>query len=375
MTQARLTLEEIFERHHQTLALTLRPGTVAQYRYVCNGFLSYLREAFPQIQEPGQLHRTPHIVGWLRSLHQHRPPLSASTRTDYIILVRRVLEDWTLDARRPPGEPLFVRDDIPPQDILLPKPLSPEDDFLLQEQLRKDDDLRSNGFLLIRMTGLRIGEGRALRTDSLHHLGGSDWALRVPLGKLHNERWVPVDDRGREIFARILELRTPTQDGRASGLLLRGKRGRVPSYWNMNQALAKAAQRAGCSLHITPHQLRHTFATTMLRAGVNLLAIKEMLGHRSLAMTMRYLQVSQVDLQREYHAARQKMTTLYSIPKITVPASGLPAIHHAIGEAKHLIEMLRRDRTDRPAQLTLKRLSHRLARISAQLTKLGDTPI
>jgi site-specific recombinase XerD len=374
MTQAQLNLEEGLQRQLQTLALTLRPGTIVQYRCLCNGFLSYLRQTFSQIQQLDQLRRTPHIVGWLRSLHQRRRPVSASTQIHYIVMLRRVLADLALDTGCPPSEPLFVRRDIPRHDIYLPKPLSPEDDSLLQEQLRHDDDLRSNAFLLIRMTGLRIGEGRSLRTDSLHHLGGSDWALRVPLGKLHNERWVPVDDRGREIFARILELRNPAHDGETCGLLLTGKNGRVPCYANMNKALAKAAQHAGCSARITPHQLRHTFATTMLRAGVSLLAIKEMLGHRSIAMTMRYVQVSQMDLQREYYAARQKMASLYTIPKNPTSTSRLPAIHHALGEAKHLMEMLRRDLTDKPAQLSLLRLAQRLDKISAQLTKIDEAP-
>jgi len=374
MTQANLYLEEGVQRQLEILALTLQPGTIAQYRCLCNGFLNYLRQAFPQVQQLDQLRRTPHIVGWLRSLHQRCPPVSAPTRTHHIVMLRRVLADLALDTGCPPSEPLFVRGDIPPQNIYLPKPLSPEDDSRLQEQLRQDDNLRSNAFLLIRMTGIRIGEGRSLRTDSLHHLGGSDWALRVPLGKLHNERWVPVDDRGREIFARILELRTPAHDGVTSGLLLRGKSGRVPCYCIMNKVLAKAAQRAGCSVRVTPHKLRHTFATTMLRAGVHLLAIKEMLGHRSLAMTMRYVQVSQVDLQREYYAARQKMASLYTMPKTFTSTSRLPAIHHALGEAKHLMEMLRRDLTDKPVQLSLLRLAKRLDKISAQLTKFHDAP-
>lgn len=371
MTQVRLSLEEDVQRQLQTLALTLRPGTIVQYRCLCNGFLRYLRQAFPQIQQLGQLRRT-HIVGWLRSLHQGRRPVSASTRIHRIVMLRRVLADLALDTGCPPSEPLFVRGDIPRHDIYLPKPLSPEDDSLLQERLCHDDDLRSNAFLLIRMTGLRIGEGLSLRTDSLHHLGGSDWALRVPLGKLHNERWVPVDERSREIFARIIELRTPARDGETSGLLLTGKSGRVPCYFIMNKALAKAAQRAGCCARVTPHKLRHTFATTMLRAGVSLLAIKEMLGHRSIAMTMRYVQVSQVDLQREYYAARQKMASVYNLPKNPTSTSRLPAIHHALDEAKHLMEMLRRDLTDKPAQLSLLRLAKRMDKISAQLTKIDE---
>jgi site-specific recombinase XerD len=373
MTEASTPLAKAFQHELQELALTLRPGTVANYRFACQSFLDYLRPSFPEVRHASQLRRRPHVVGWLRSLYQRQPPLKNCTRISNIIRLRRALADIVADGRCPVGEPLFVRGDLPPQDLCLPKPLSPEDDGLLFEQLRSEDSLCSNAFLLIRMTGLRIGECRALFTDSLQYLGGTDWALRVPLGKLHNERWVPVDEQVRQAFARILELRTPADDADLPDLLLRQQNGRVPPPTTMRYKLARAAQQAGCSARVTPHRLRHTFATSMLRAGVSLLAIKEMLGHRCITMTMRYVQVSQLDLQREYQAARQKMAPLYSIPKIVAPPSGLPAIHQLIGDAKHLIEMFRRDLREPKSQRRLHRLAERLARISVELTRLGDT--
>jgi len=372
MTQVSTPLDKAFQRELQELALTLRPGTVANYRFVCQSFLDYLHFSFPQVRHVSQLHRRPHVVGWLRSLYQRQPPLKNCTRISHIIRLRRALTDIVDEVRCQVAEPLFVRGDLPPQDLCLPKPLSPEDDGLLLEQLRREDSLCSNAFLLIRMTGLRIGECRTLRTDSLQHLGGVDWALRVPLGKLHNERWVPVDEQVRQVFARILELQTPADDTNLPDVLLRQENGRVPSPTTMRYKLARAAQQAGCSVGVTPHRLRHTFATSMLRAGVSILAIKEMLGHRCITMTMRYVQISQLDLQREYQAARQKMAHLYPMPKIVAPASGLPAVHHLIGDARHLIEMLRRELSEPASQRRLHRLAERLARISVELTQLGD---
>lgn len=360
------TLHQAVRRRLRDLALTLRPGTVCQYRHVCQSFLDYIQAAYPEVRQPSHLRRRPHMVGWLRSLVQHQPPLAASTRTAYIILVRRMLTDIVPETL---GEPLFMRGDLPPQDTYLPKPLSPEDDWLLQQQLRKEDTLCSNAFLLLRLTGLRIGECRALHTDSLQHLGGSDWALRVPLGKLHNDRWVPVDEEVRQVFDRILQLRTRT-DRERPGVLLAQRRGRIPVYWTMSRKLREAAQRAGCSQRVTPHRLRHTFATSMLRNGVSLLALKEMLGHRSIAMTMRYVLVSQVDMQREYHKARQNMALRYCLPKIALPTSGTHAIGQTIADAKNLIEMLRRDLQDVTAQRKLRRLTQRLTTIAHELSQL-----
>src|SRR5207244_13576325 len=61
----------------------------------------------------------------------------------------------------------------------------------------------------------------------------------------------------------------------------------------------RAGQRAGCSQRITPHRLRHTYASEMVRLGVSLPAVMQLLGHKDIRMTMRYVQVTQVDLDRK----------------------------------------------------------------------------
>src|ERR1700681_4087838 len=102
---------------------------------------------------------------------------------------------------------LIRREDLPPQPRYLPRALSPEDDQRLQQQLRAIDNLHSNALLLTRATGIRIGECINLSLDCLRSLGEEQWALHVPLGKLHSERLVPVDDQVRQIVARLLVLR------------------------------------------------------------------------------------------------------------------------------------------------------------------------
>src|SRR5438105_445565 len=169
---------------------------------------------------------------------------------------------------------------------------------------------------------MRIGECLRLQTDCLHHLGPNpdhddQWALYVPLGKLHSERWVPADDRIRQIVSRILALRgSPalTPLGTLSDWLLRESDGRRVSYQRMWQALAEAARCAGCSAPVRPHQLRHTFASAMVRLGISLPALKELLGHRDIRMTMVYVAVTQNDLQRQYHRARQILSRVHVLP-------------------------------------------------------------
>jgi integrase len=185
---------------------------------------------------------------------------------------------------------LIRREDFPPPAHYLPKPLSPEDDLRLDQQLRHTDDLVSNVLLLIRATGVRIGEAIDLPLDCLRQVSATQWALHVLLGKLYTERWVPVDDDTRRIVARMLELRalTPPQGLlHSQNFLLPRYREHDRWYVVLRRALAEAARRAHCTSPVTPHRLRHSFASEMLRLGVSLPALMQLLGHKDIHMTLR----------------------------------------------------------------------------------------
>ncbi len=242
------TLEQIFEAHIQILALTLRPGTVKNYRIVTRLFLGYLHASFPQISHLSQLHRDPHLHGWFRWLCEHHPPLCNTTRQDYLVRLRGLLDG--LAANGHPVQPeLIRRDDFPPRTQYLPKPLALEEDQRLHRELRRTDDLYSNALLLIRLTGIRIGECMDLALDCLRQLGPDQWALHVPLGKLHTERLVPSDSEVRRILARIIELRAlarPTQLAKSEGLLLPRGRSRLVS--DPPSSLGRGRQTSGLFL-------------------------------------------------------------------------------------------------------------------------------
>jgi site-specific recombinase XerD len=145
----------------------------------------------------------------------------------------------------------------------------------LDQQLRNQNNLIANALLLMRSTGIRIGECARLSADCLRCLGEDRWALHVPLGKLHTERWVPVDSDIRSIVARIQQIRvTLSPTAQASQFLLPQPRGDGALYHALRAGLAKAARHAGCSTHVTPHRLRHTTATHLLRAGVDINTIR-----------------------------------------------------------------------------------------------------
>ena len=370
-------LEQIFETQIQTLALAWRRSTIDHYRSTARRFLAYLRAAFPQVRRLSQLRRDPHILGWFRSLCEQQPPLSNTTRIRHLIFLRRLFEDLAANGHSLPPD-LIRREDFPPKPHCLPRPLPPEQDQLLQQELRRSDDLAANALLLTRASGIRIGECLDLPLDSLRQLGDDQWALHVPLGKLHNERLVPADPELRRIVERILALRAlapPSHLANSQGLLLSRPGCRSRFYRELCSVLAQAAKRVGCSRHVTPHVLRHDFATEMLGLGVSLPALMQLLGHRDIGMTLRYLQVTQQDLQREFRQARQNAAHPHRLPTLSLPndveSADLPGIRQALAATRHLLEMYRRQRSDERTKRKLERLDRRLRAVASQLERIN----
>jgi site-specific recombinase XerD len=377
MPPATHSLEQIFPAPIQTLALTLRPGTVRGYRGVTRRFLSFLRADFPRVTRLSQLRRDPHLLAWFRSLCLQQPPLSNKTRINLLLCLRRLLEDLAPSGPiLAPG--LIRREDFPPPPHYLPRPLSPQDDRLLQQQLRRTNDLLANALLLTRATGIRIGECIDLAQDCLRQIGPDQWALHVPLGKLHTERLVPADADIRHIVDRILALRASAPAdclARSEAWLLPRASSHDAFYQTLLPALADAAKRAGCSGPVTPHRLRHTFASEMIRLRVSLPALMQLLGHKDIRMTMRYVEVVQLDLQREFHEARENAAQPHRCPILSIPhispRADLPGIRQALTATRHLLEMYRRQLTDEKPRRTLQRLDRRLLDIDARLDRLA----
>ncbi len=244
--------------------------------------------------------------------------------------------------------------------------------------MRRTDDLPCNALSLTRATGIRIGECVNLPPDCLRQVGPDQWALHVPLGKLHTERLVPIDPELRQIVERILARRAsapPSHLAKSQGLLLPRRGSRRVLLNTLRSALAQAAKRAGCSTPVTPHRLRHCFATEMLRLGVSLPALMQLLGHKDIRMTLRYVQVTQQDLQREFHQARQKAAPSHRLPALSLPkgihSADLPEIRRALTATRHLLEMYRRQLGDEKAKRRVQRLDRRLLAVASQLDRIA----
>jgi Phage integrase family len=141
----------------------------------------------------------------------------------------------------------------------------------------------------------------------------------------------------------------------------------------LREYLHQVCYAIGLPTRIVPHQLRHTYATEMLRAGVALPALMKLLGHTNPEMTIRYVDVTLTDLQREFQQARAKPRHLIPQPKTTIATirAGLTGVLDSIIAAQRVLEMFRRSLPPSHARKHLDRLSNRLTKILAAARQLA----
>lgn len=342
------------------LAATLKPGTCKHYETALRHFYTCLKE-----------HRCPltqvarkHLTQWFADLHGRQ--LSASVRATYIICTRSYLcwlhEEGLLSAN--PSD-LIRPTDIPRRPTYLPRPLPPEVDLELQKRFRSSDDLLQKGLLLMRNTGMRIGELQSLpynciRTDLQHNT-----FLKVPLGKLNNERLVPLDENTRALIEEI-QSKAPAQ----RTFLLESSTGKKVQYNMLRQSLRTAAHDFSLPEPITSHRLRHTYATTLLNAGVSLEGVMRLLGHRDFNMTLRYADVTLQTVRNEFFLAINQLQNTYG----NVSQAYKPEEFDPFCAISDIIRWLQRERA--PATTPQKKQIHllvkKLKRICEEFQKINN---
>jgi integrase/recombinase XerC len=189
----------------------------------------------------------------------------------------------------------------------VPRYLSVDDIFRLLDGLKGDSVLAlRNGAILevLYSTGLRVGELVAMDVKDIDFKGG---LVRV-LGKGNKERLSPVGKKAlRSVRAYLDKRKLEKQGGEGSDdpLFMNRLGGRL-SARSVRRLLDKVIRQLGLARPITPHGLRHTFATHMLDAGADLRMVQELLGHASLTTTQRYTHVSIDRLTEVYDRAHPR---------------------------------------------------------------------
>ncbi len=166
------------------------------------------------------------------------------------------------------------------------------------------DHLRDRAlFTLMLHAGLRVGEIVNLGLGDVYLSEPSTPHLRLR-GKGDRERVVYLSATAAQLLGEYLSSRP----GTSKEHLFLNRRGKPISITGIQLQLAKYCQKAG--IWVTCHQLRHTFACQMIAAGVPVTSVQKMLGHSSLKTTQLYIEVSDRQVERDYHAGIRKLTAI-----------------------------------------------------------------
>jgi integrase/recombinase XerD len=167
----------------------------------------------------------------------------------------------------------------------LPSMLTFEEVILLLSSITDDDEvnIRNRAMLeLLYATGLRVSELINLKFSNINL---EDNFLRI-IGKGFKERIVPFGEKAKSFINIYLLKRKPYTDPKDNVFISRlGKKLSRVEFWRQLKNIAK---KAGINKNITPHTLRHSFATHLLSGGADIRFVQEMLGHSSIATTQIY---------------------------------------------------------------------------------------
>jgi len=300
-------------RYLTQIACVLRPGSVSGADLALRSFAAFLAEAAPATVSLAGITRR-HIEDfkpWLAGRPgQNRPRLTPATIAHRLGTLRMFflrIEEWGWDEA-PPRVPMFPGD-LPRTDHPLPKAL---DDGAAARLLRAAQNDRR---MLVRVTvemllrtGMRVSEFTGLRADAMVLIGAGPW-LHVPVGKLHEDRYLPLHPQ----LVTLIDSYRAAHVTPDNPLLLPRENGRPLDRHTVTRMINRAGAAAGLP-HIHPHQLRHTLATQAINRGMSLEAIAALLGHRSLDMTLRYAKIASRTVADEYFAVTEKVEALYGQP-------------------------------------------------------------
>lgn len=343
----------------RSLEPTHKPKTQMRYRSILGRFHHHLEENQIVLKK---LDRAS-IERWLLELSDQG--LAPETRGQMLTVTRRYLH-WLLDRDELVADPddLIRSSDRPKLPMFLPRPLSLVQDATLQQRLESSSGRLHQALLLMRLTGMRVGELASLPPDCIRIDPGGQHLLKVPLGKLDNERLVPIDGR---VVAIIESLRQQLEPPDAHQYLIPSVYGeRIPTE-RYRHALAEVCEGIETDKPITCHRLRHSYATSLLSAGVSVPSLMRLLGHRDIRMTLRYAAITQELVKTEYFQALPKLELRYREALRTNPS---PTEFDPVKSLADTSQWIRKQIASEPASQRIARsLIKRLARIQADLDR------
>lgn len=273
-------------------------NTVESY---CRDLAEFAEHA--KVSEPGKID-TPMVRAFVYGLSTRNKSTSVARKLSALRTFFRFLLREGVIALNP-----VLPIAMPRHDRYMPAFLTVDEVFALVETPGATDTffLRDRAILeMLYSTGVRVAE---LVSLDLGRLDLVEEAVRV-IGKGNKERLVPVGTPALEAIAAYLPQRLQlvgnrTRRGREEekSALFLNNRGQRLSVRSVERLVSDYALRAGIINRVTPHALRHSFATHLLEMGADLRAVQELLGHASLSTTQRYTHLNMDHLSRVYDQA------------------------------------------------------------------------
>ena len=304
----RTTLQESFRAYldHLSVERGLAANTLSSYRRDLRRYLAHL--ASRDVVAPADVTEAD-VTAFLVSLREgndEHPPLAAISAARAVVAVRGFHRFLLREGLSTVDPARAVRPPAPAK--RLPKAITVEDVEALLHAAGGDGTpraLRDRALLeLLYGSGARISEAVGLDVDELDLSSGT---VRL-MGKGSKERIVPLGSYAREAVSSYLVRARPglVEAGPGSAAVFLNARGGRLSRQSAWTVLRAAADRAGLRKAISPHTLRHSFATHLLDGGADVRVVQELLGHASVTTTQVYTLVTVEKLREVYATAHPR---------------------------------------------------------------------
>lgn len=280
-------------------------NTLISYRNDLNQFCSFLNEFLGQdiFQNPGSLPAFDLLTvrGFVNDLHRKGLGKStigrkiAAVRTFFRFLCRQNYLSQNFAALVP----------APKLPKKLVEVLQPHELSLLLDEPESDTDVGKRDHAMWEMlyaTGLRVGELSHLKLRNIDHAGR---CISV-LGKGKKERLVLFGEKASVALGNYLKIRSEFIQTGDPGYLFMNLKGKRLSETRIRQILRARVRQAAIYKKVSPHTLRHSFATHLLTSGADLRFIQELLGHSSLSTTQKYAHLNIDQLLKTYQKAHPR---------------------------------------------------------------------
>lgn len=290
---------------HLTVEKGLAANTLSSYRRDLRRYREHLASAgIDHLDGVSEATVTVFLMR-LREGDADHPPLSASSAARTVVAVRGFHKFAVADGLAQLDPAAAVKPPAPAKRLPKALPLS-DVEAILEAAGAPGTPLALRDRALLEVlygTGARISEAVGLDVDDVSGLDLRDDDDNTILlsGKGGKERLVPVGSFARAALSAYLVRGRPALVARATPALFLNARGGRLSRQSAWAVLVKAAERAGVTRDVSPHTLRHSFATHLLDGGADVRVVQELLGHASVTTTQVYTMVT-VDNLREVFA-------------------------------------------------------------------------